>query len=152
MPELVGILIAIMITVIGMMFARSSLAMRYYFIVIALLGIALFFTARYAHSAEDWDTVSKVEFGVFITLQAIDAAQTRRALAQPDRYEEANPVFGRHPRIGTVIAVKLLAASGVYYMADRMNVNDRRLLLGGLDAVSFMIDRHNAMIGLGWNF
>jgi hypothetical protein len=121
------------------------------FLLGCMFAIAIF-AASCQSRAEDWDTVSKVEFGTFIALQAIDVAQTKRALAQPDLYVEANPIFGHHPKIGTIIAVKLLATGGVYYVADRMSVNERRWLLGILDVVSFSIDQHNASIGLGWSF
>lgn len=103
-------------------------------------------------NAAEWDTTEKVMFGTFVGLQAIDTAQTWKAHDNPDRYREANPIFGSHPNMAAVVGFKSIVTGGVYYLVKDMPSADRKLILGIADAIQFSVVAHNYSIGLKLGF
>jgi hypothetical protein len=61
-------------------------------------------------------------------LSAIDAAQTIRCLKR-DLCEEGNPLFGRHPSAGTLIAGKLGGGVLHYLLMNELNKRDPKVAL-----------------------
>lgn len=116
-----------------------------------LLGALLASQVGSAKAAE-WDSTDKVLFGSFVTLEAVDALQTYRIHQHPEKYEETNPLFGKHPNMGLVIGAKTLVTGGLYYLVRDMSSSDRKLILGVADALQFSVVAHNYSIGLKLGF
>lgn len=102
--------------------------------------------------AAEWDTTDKVLFGSFATLEVIDVAQTWKMHKHPDKWEEANPLFGKNPNMGLVIGVKTLVTGSIYYLVRDMSSSDRKLILGVVDVIQISAVAHNYSIGLKLGF
>jgi len=72
-------------------------------------------------AAMKWETT-------YLALSAIDAAQTIRCLKR-SLCEEANPIFGKHPHAGTLIASKLGGGLLHYVLINELNKRDPRMAL-----------------------
>jgi hypothetical protein len=72
-------------------------------------------------AAMKWETT-------FLALSAVDAAQTIRCLKR-DLCEEANPIFGKHPSAGTIIASKLGGGLLHYVLINELNKRDPKMAL-----------------------
>ena len=71
--------------------------------------------------AMKWETT-------FLALSAVDTAQTIRCLKR-DLCEEANPLFGKHPSAGTIIASKLGGGLLHYALINELNKRDPKMAL-----------------------
>lgn len=102
--------------------------------------------------AEDWDNIDKALFGAQIGLQVIDTLQTNYARQHPERFEEANPIFGKRPNMLLVIGVKSLFVSGLYWIVVDMPSRDRKLILGVADTIELAVVGHNISLGVKVGF
>jgi len=82
-----------------------------------VIAIALLLAAAAPlHAADKW---SKQDLGLaaaYTAFHVTDWGQTLNIARHPDRYEEGNPLFGKHPSVGktnTIMAAEL----AVYYLA-----------------------------------
>jgi hypothetical protein len=89
-----------------------------------------------------WESKKPVQFGsfwqgqsaamkwetTFLALSAVDAAQTIHCLKR-DLCEEANPIFGKHPSPGTIVASKLAGGLLHYALIKELNKRDPRMAL-----------------------
>lgn len=63
-------------------------------------GAALLFPAPAC--ADDWREADTTREAIYLTLLAVDWAQTRNIARNPDRWQEYNPFLGDHPSVGRV--------------------------------------------------
>lgn len=64
----------------------------------------------------------KIQF--LILLSAVDYKQTvDSVIKQPDKYYEANPVIGKHPTRGNLLAFGLSGIAGVYFLQKQEFLN-----------------------------
>lgn len=103
-------------------------------------------------SAQAWDTTDKVLFGSLVVLEVIDTAQTWQIHKHPEKYQEANPIYGKDPNMGLVIGVKSLLVGGTYFITKDMPSGDRKVLLGLLDAIQLTVVAHNYSVGVKFGF
>ena len=82
----------------------------------ALLIIALLLTAAQAHAADDWSKQDVARAVGYTALHVLDWGQTLNLARHPERYEEANTLFGKHPSVGKVNTI-MAAELAVYYLA-----------------------------------
>lgn len=101
---------------------------------------------------EDWDSTDKALFGAQIGLQVIDTLQTNYARQHPERFEEANPLYGKHPNMFLVIGVKSLFVSGLYWIVKDIKSADRKLILGVADTIELAVVGHNISLGVKVGF
>lgn len=102
--------------------------------------------------AAEWDNIDKGLFGAQIGLQVIDTLQTNYARQHPERFEEANPIFGKHPNMFLVVGVKSLFVSGLYWVVKDMKSVDRKLILGVADTIELAVVGHNISLGVKVGF
>lgn len=120
-----------------------------------ILGLALAsLLAMSVHKARaaEWDTTDRVLFGSLITMEAIDAAQTWKIHEHPERWSEANPIYGSHPNMGVVMGLKVAVTGGVYWLVKDMPSADRKLVLGVVDALQLSVVARNYSLGLKLGF
>jgi hypothetical protein len=72
-------------------------------------------------AAMKWETT-------YLALSAVDAVQTIRCLKR-GLCEEGNPIFGKHPSAGTLIASKLGSGLLHYVLINELNRRDPRMAL-----------------------
>lgn len=86
-----------------------------------------------AHADNLWDNprtsraAVQWEYG-YLGLSAIDAAQTIECLKR-DACEESNPIFGKHPKTVTIIAVKALMGAAHFELFKHIYDRDSRAAL-----------------------
>jgi hypothetical protein len=99
----------------------------------------------------DWDTKTKVEFGISTVLILSDYAVTRYALHHTDLVE-ANPLLGKHPSDGTLAAFTLLSVYGNYYAFDHLNEKQRFWYFVGNSLLRGLVVNHNISLGAKLEF
>lgn len=114
----------------------------------------LLFTAAAAAQAESsaWTSFDYSLAAGAATMMAVDWAQTRYAARNPTRFNERNPIMGRHPSTGEVdkyFALSSLLTIGMTYILPR---TERRLFLGGVLVVETGAVANNYRIGVKVDF
>jgi hypothetical protein len=80
---------------------------------------------------------------------AIDCAQTRYGAAHPDKFEEENPLLGKHPSIGKINNICLatgLGHWGISYLlpsGDKRGIGFRRAWQAGTTAIEAIVILEN---------
>jgi len=69
---------------------------------IATLAALLALAPAIARASDPWTTADSWREGAYLTLHAIDWAQTRNTARNPDRWCEDNVILGNHPSAGRV--------------------------------------------------
>lgn len=118
-----------------------------------ILVIVLILAFPYIAKAEnEWTTTDKVLFGTFVTLHAVDYAQTRYIVKHSDKYKEGNFLLGSKPSQEIVDGVFLgtLAVIGAasYYLPEK----ERRYLLSIASMLKVAVVSNNFSIGVGMSF
>ena len=67
--------------------------------------------------ATTWTPSEQIAFSLNVGCNYADYASTEYALGT-GRYEEANPLLGKNPSDGTLIAVKALATGAAWWVGD----------------------------------
>jgi hypothetical protein len=104
------------------------------------------FLCSFAH-AEEWTDLDKKLFVASEVSLFADWLQTRQIVKQPQRYEETNPILGKHPSMSSVNAYFIGAMIGNYYLADWLGEN-RSIYLGTVTVVETGTVIHNKIVGL----
>lgn len=120
-------------------------------IISAMLCAIVLFIAPTSSKAEDWSKTDKALIASFIVLETIDVAQTKRCLKLPN-CTEGNPIFGKHPSDGQLVAGKTIAVGAIYWLADSYPEYRTGFLIGA-NLIQSLVVRHN-YIGaqVGWGF
>ncbi len=103
--------------------------------------------------ADDWLVRDKILFSAFVGLQVADTLQTYEIIKHPDKFKEANPLYGNPPKMGLVIGAKAAYTGLVYYLLDTQTGRDNRTAaLLVLDAIAGAIVLHNHTVGVRIEF
>jgi hypothetical protein len=91
----------------------------------ALAGAMLALCARPAHAreADGWDKIKRMEIA-WQALNLADLAETETCLRHRDGCHEANPLMGRDPSTGKLVAVKLGGGLAHYLIARAIAERD----------------------------
>ena len=92
-----------------------------------------------------YDATDQVLIGVNLSLQAVDTHSTVKGLK--GGAIEANPIYGKHPSTGRVIATKIVAISLIYLLTSKMQSNERKVffVLTGL-LYAFVVANNNMVL------
>lgn len=101
--------------------------------------------------AGDW-TLEQLQLeGIYLAAHAIDYAQTRYAMANPDRFVETNPLLGSKPTQGSLN--KLFISTALAHVASvHFSGKNRNTLLKLSVGAKASIIGWNAYIGAGVKF
>lgn len=102
--------------------------------------------------AGDWTATDTTYQAAYTTLLAMDCAQTRYGASHPGRFEEVNPLLGKHPskgRINNTCAAIGLGHFGVSYI---LPLGARRLWQSGGIIIEGYAVLHNKSIGVKMEF
>jgi len=79
-----------------------------------------------------YDATDKVLIGINLSLQAMDTHSTVQGLK--GGAIETNPIYGKHPSTGTIVATKIVAVSLMYLLTNKMGSTERKtfFILTGL--------------------
>ena len=105
-----------------------------------------------AEAFRDWDRTDSLLLGTALTTLAIDWGQTRDVARRPERYTEANPILGRHPRVSRVDRYFALSMAGTVGAAAVIPVSYRKWFLGGLTLLETAVIVDNHRMGLRVRF
>jgi hypothetical protein len=99
--------------------------------------------------ADEWATTDKVLLGTYITLSAVDAAQTHWALRHG--YHEENPLLGNDPSDARIIGTKVVSGLLIGSLAEVCEPCRRTVLIIA-NVVEISVVAHNVKIGvrIGW--
>ena len=90
--------------------------------------------------------------GVASTLKIIDWGQTLDIADKPDRYEETNPILGKHPSRAEVNRYFGYSVGTQLLITHLLPSEWRKFWLGGWIGVSGYYVNHNYGVGLRVNF
>ena len=116
-----------------------------------ILAILLFSAAGSCDAAiREWTEQERKLYHSYIALSAIDTYQTYQMIECQQRPHcplvEKNPLIGKRPTKGKVMAVKLVGNALIYRLLDRDDV-DREKALRWLNGVQGFVVVHN---GIQW--
>lgn len=81
---------------------------------------------EYRRNAEHWELA-------YLALSAVDVAQTAECINR-GRCAEGNPLYGRHPKVGRLVAIRAavdVAHYGIFkYLNDRNPIDARSFAIG----------------------
>lgn len=98
---------------------------------------------------DKWDTADKTLATVAVLAAVVDWRQTRVIAANPDKYEEKNPVMGSHPSKAKVDLIFGLQVAANLAIAHVLPSNYRKMWLGAGIALSVYCIANNVGIGVG---
>lgn len=131
--------------------------MKTLLITIALTSALSVALGHPAHASE-WDAADKALFAGFSVARVADMAQTLQIARRPEKispgttYYETNPLMGKHPSTGTVVAYFALSHALVWLVADQLAPKTRKAFLVGTIIISAGYVKRNAEIGISVKF
>lgn len=120
-----------------------------------LIAVTMFVsTAANAQLFEGWTTKEKVLFAVSEIAQVADYQTTRDLLYGYPKgtYYERNIFLGPHPSRAKLNLFQAASMAGNYFIADRLNHEDREKWLTSVILIEVLATRHNIQIGARINF
>jgi hypothetical protein len=100
--------------------------------------------------AEPWTETQQALAATYLTVHAIDWAQTRNLARKPE-YEEKNPILGKKPSGGKSGAYFLLTPVVGYFILDALP-KYRTELLAVANVIEIGVVAHNFSIGIKAKF
>ena len=103
-------------------------------------------------ATDPWTKNQKILQGTSTALHMIDWGQTLNIADEPDKYEEMNPIIGKHPsrsRVNTYFALSGLAKIAIAHI---MPSEHRKWWLGFNIMISGYCVQNNYRIGVRMNF
>lgn len=100
---------------------------------------------------KDWDTKTKVQFGITSALIVSDFITTRDATHNTDLVE-TNPLLGKHPSDLTIVAYTALSVYGNYYAFDNLNEKQRMWYFIGNTLLRSWVLNNNLSLGAELKF
>lgn len=91
-----------------------------------IAALALIAWASLIDGCANWQPRDKALFATTVSCHAVDAEETIKATREG--YGEANPIYGKHPSIPLVLAIKAAVLGVLYWSADQ-NDHDRTTVL-----------------------
>lgn len=88
--------------------------------IIRLFLIFLLFLPITVH-ADKWSRNDKARQAIYVIGDIIDWRQTLKAIEQPDKYYEINPILGKYPTRGEVNVYSVVSLSAHFIIADILN-------------------------------
>jgi len=113
------------------------------------LFLTIFVLSAPLHASDDWSTTSKLAFSLTLTSFALDAYSTHRFLAKEGTYE-TNPLLGKHPGDGKIIAYFACYSALTWILGDFMPDKWRPYLFLGVAAAELKASAHNFSIIFNW--
>lgn len=99
----------------------------------------------------EWDTKTKIEFGITSALIASDYITTRYAMHNTNLIE-TNPLMGKHPSDTTLAAWAALSLYANYVAFDRLNEKHRTWYFIGSSLLRGWVVNHNISLGAKLKF
>ncbi len=84
----------------------------------SILLISLFAWGPVSAAPDEWTKGDTARQLTYATLHAMDWSQSLHIARNPDQYQEANPLLGKHPTVGRVnsyMATSLLVHTSIAY-------------------------------------
>lgn len=103
-------------------------------------------------TANDWTTSDTQREAMYLTLHAIDWAQTRNIARNPDRWGETNAILGNNPSVDRVDAYFTAMALMHYAIAVSLPTEYRAIFQYVTIGVEAGYVRHNLQFGVGIGF
>lgn len=92
-----------------------------------------------------WQPAEQRAFAFSMACQAVDLMQTDAALE--NGMHEANPLLGSHPSDGKLVAAKVVAVAGTFYLAEAVNPENRVTAILLATVPCLYVVAHNYSIG-----
>ncbi|MGB8408714.1 MAG: hypothetical protein WCE58_02235 [Gallionella sp.] len=102
--------------------------------------------------ADEWTTGDTYRETTYLTFLAIDWAQTRGFLREPQRYSERNPLLGAHPEQSHLDAAIILTGTVHYLFAKTLPEKYRATFQYISIGVEVGAVAHNYSIGISAKF
>lgn len=99
----------------------------------------------------DWNESNKEKFYLFLGLQAFDVASTYYVI-KTKKGEERNPLYGKNPKIGTLLLAKAVVIPVFYYLVDGLNEDYKKYTLNFTNTLFFIVGANNVMVGANIKF
>ena len=115
-----------------------------------LLALAMMCTPAEA-DISDWDTKTKLQFGITTTLIVSDFISTSYALRNTNAVE-TNPLFGKRPSDETLAIAAALSIYGNYYAFEHLNEKERFWYFIGVTVLRGYAINNNISIGAKFEF
>ena len=105
---------------------------------------------------KDWDTKDKNLWYSYITLSTIDVMQTYDMIQCQKqsfcKFAEANPLFGKEPKIEEIILLKVLGLSLMYQLLDNSSSKNRTKDLWIINGMQFAVILNNHEQGIKFTY
>src|SRR6185295_8693501 len=90
---------------------------------------------------------------LYLMLDGVDWAQTRRIAKNPQQFHETNPILGRHPSVGLVNNYFAAAALGHALLADKLPPDLAKIFqYGTIGFEAAEVGRNKFKFGIGMSF
>ena len=101
---------------------------------------------------KDWNESTNNRFNLFLGLQALDVASTYYVL-KTKKGEEANPIYGKNPKIGTLLLGKVVLIPLIYASVNNLeNTKHRNMLLNIVNVMYIGVTANNIAVGFNIKF
>ena len=105
---------------------------------------------------KDWDTKDKNLWYSYITLSTIDVMQTYDMIQCQKqsfcKFAEANPLFGKEPKIEEIILLKVLGLSLMHQSLDNLSSKNRTKSLWLINGMQFAVILNNHEQGIKFTY
>ena len=102
--------------------------------------------------AGDWSYGDTRREAIYLTLHALDWAQTRTIARHPERWTERNPILGEHPSVGRVDRYFALTAVGHVGVAHALPPEWRKWFQRSTITLEAVIVGRNRHLGIAVDF
>jgi len=116
-----------------------------------LLFVLLVMCTPASADIREWDTETKIQFGISTALIVSDFITTRYAMHHTDLVE-ANPILGKYPSDAELAAFTALSIYGNYVAYDRLNEKQRVWYFIGSSLIRGWVVNHNINLGAQLKF
>jgi len=118
-----------------------------------LLPLLMFIATPSYADMRDWDTQTKVQYGILTALSFGDYVTTRNLLSRKDEgFYEANPLLGKHPSEGTLAAAFVASSLVNYYFMNLEDDRKRNTAFFGIMIIRGLVLHNNLSIGARLEF
>ena len=116
-----------------------------------IIAFGFLFLMKFAY-ADDWTSTDTAWQMSYTALLAMDCAQTRYGASHPEKFEEVNPLLGKHPSKGRINNICIATGFGHFGISYVLPKGARRLWHFGTVSVELFTVANNKMAGVKMEF